>query len=198
MRESVPFGVRTSRLLAAIRQTFVPGAVAWAVALPMATFAASRAHQSAAGAAFVVAVYSIGSLVCHQLPARSFHLWAVQMPVCARCTGIYLGAVIGAVAARVAPLTRRPTYTTGRGAIVGDGRAMVGDAGDKVVVGHRFSGANWPLVSLIIAALPTLLTLVYEWTSGHTPANGIRAAAGLPIGVVVAWLVVAAADNRVN
>jgi hypothetical protein len=197
-----------------MRQTFVPGAVAWAVALPLATFAASRAQQSAAGAAFVVAVYSIGSLICHQLPARSFHLWAVQMPVCARCTGIYLGAVIGAIAASVAPLKRRPTYRIGSCAIFGDGSvvghrfsgadrtgrdAIVGDKRDKkVVVGRRFNGANRSRVSLIIAALPTLLTLVYEWTSGHTPANGIRAAAGLPIGVVVAWLVVAAADNRVN
>jgi hypothetical protein len=188
MRESVPFGVRASRLLAAIRQTFVPSAVAWAVALPMATFAASPAHQSAVGAAFVVAVYSIGSIICHQLPARSFHLWAVQMPVCARCTGIYLGAALGAIAASVAPLKRRPTYRIGSGAIFGDGSP----------VGHRFSGADWPRVSLIVASLPTLLTLVYEWTSGHTPANGIRAAAGLPIGIVVAWLVVAAADNRVN
>jgi uncharacterized membrane protein len=179
----------------------------------MATFAASPAHQSAGGAAFVVSVYSIGSIICHQLPARSFHLWAVQMPVCARCTGIYLGAAIGAIAASVAPLKRRPTYTIGSGAIFGDGSvvgnrfsgadrtgrdAIVGDGVNKVVVGHHFSGANWPRVSLIVASLPTLLTLVYEWTSGHTPANGIRAAAGLPIGIVVAWLVVAAADNRVN
>jgi hypothetical protein len=30
------------------------------------------------------------------------------------------------------------------------------------------------------------------------PSHAIRAAAGVPIGAVVAWLVVAAADNRVN
>jgi hypothetical protein len=30
------------------------------------------------------------------------------------------------------------------------------------------------------------------------PSHAIRAAAGVPIGVVVAWLVVAAADNQVN
>jgi hypothetical protein len=46
--------------------------------------------------------------------------------------------------------------------------------------------------------VPTLLTLVYEWTTGDMPSHAIRAAAGVPIGVVVAWLVVAAADNQVN
>jgi hypothetical protein len=30
------------------------------------------------------------------------------------------------------------------------------------------------------------------------PSHAMRAVAGVPIGLVVAWLVVAAADNRVN
>jgi hypothetical protein len=30
------------------------------------------------------------------------------------------------------------------------------------------------------------------------PSHAMRAAAGVPIGLVVAWLVVAAADNQVN
>lgn len=43
-------------------------------------------------------VYFAGSLVCHQLPDRSFHLSGIQFPVCARCTGLYLGAAVGMVA----------------------------------------------------------------------------------------------------
>lgn len=39
--------------------------------------------------------YALGSLVCHQLPARSFHYGLVQLPVCARCAGIYAGAAFG-------------------------------------------------------------------------------------------------------
>ena len=35
--------------------------------------------------------YLAGSLICHQLPERSFHIGAAQLPVCARCLGIYLG-----------------------------------------------------------------------------------------------------------
>jgi uncharacterized membrane protein len=41
-------------------------------------------------------IYGVGSLICHQRPERSFHLGAAQLPVCARCIGIYAGAAIGA------------------------------------------------------------------------------------------------------
>jgi hypothetical protein len=59
-------------------------------------------------------------------------------------------------------------------------------------------GARRVQLALALAVVPTLLTLVYEWTTGVMPAHAIRAAAGVPIGLVVAWLVVAAAENRVN
>ena len=56
-----------------------------------------------------------------------------------------------------------------------------------------------PLVGLAaLAAIPTALTLGYEWTTGVMPAHAIRAAAGAAIGLAVAWLVVAAAENQVN
>jgi uncharacterized membrane protein len=45
------------------------------------------------------AVYLLGSFICHQRPERSFHLAGVQLPVCARCLGIYVGVTIGALAA---------------------------------------------------------------------------------------------------
>ena len=37
----------------------------------------------------------IGSSVCHQIPSHSFSTDAIQFPVCARCTGLYLGSFIG-------------------------------------------------------------------------------------------------------
>ena len=43
--------------------------------------------------------YLLGGLVCHQRPERSFHPDGVQMPVCARCAGLYLGAGLGVLAA---------------------------------------------------------------------------------------------------
>ena len=43
---------------------------------------------------------------------------------------------------------------------------------------------------LVAAALPTAVTLIYEWTTGDTPSNAIRALAGAPLGAAVAFLVV--------
>jgi uncharacterized membrane protein len=42
--------------------------------------------------------YSAGAIVCHQLPERSFFLAGRQWPVCARCSGLYLGIAVGLVA----------------------------------------------------------------------------------------------------
>ncbi len=38
---------------------------------------------------------AVGYAVCHRIEARSFHLGVRQVPVCARCTGQYIGAVLG-------------------------------------------------------------------------------------------------------
>jgi uncharacterized membrane protein len=41
---------------------------------------------------------AIGYAVCHRLSERSFHLAdGTQLPLCARCSGMYLGAVLGMV-----------------------------------------------------------------------------------------------------
>ena len=39
------------------------------------------------------AVMFAGSLWCHQIPARSPHLWGAQLPLCWRCSGVLIGAV---------------------------------------------------------------------------------------------------------
>jgi uncharacterized membrane protein len=38
---------------------------------------------------------AIGYAVCHRIDLRSFHLGLRQLPLCARCTGMYLGALLG-------------------------------------------------------------------------------------------------------
>jgi len=59
-------------------------------------------------APFAASIYVIGALICHQCPERSFWVAGVQLPVCARCLGIYAGVVAGAAAAPRIGLVRRP------------------------------------------------------------------------------------------
>jgi uncharacterized membrane protein len=40
---------------------------------------------------------AIGYAVCHRISERSFHIGNYQLPLCARCSGMYLGAVVGLV-----------------------------------------------------------------------------------------------------
>ena len=145
----------------------------WMLLLILAPFLASRSHASALGTGLVVAVYAAGSIVCHQLPARSFQLWTAQLPVCARCTGIYFGAAAMAI--------------TAYGARAFQANGSAGRSAERLA-----------LRTLMAAAAPTLATLAYEWTTGFVPANWIRFAAGIPIGVAIAWLVRSAVENQVN
>jgi uncharacterized membrane protein len=39
----------------------------------------------------------VGYAICHQIPERSFFLDGRQLPLCARCTGTFLGAMLGLV-----------------------------------------------------------------------------------------------------
>ena len=114
------------------------------------------------GYGFALFVYAIGSDVCHQRPERSFHLLGVQLPVCARCTGIYAGAALASIVAMA--------FTPYAGRIFSPRSART---------------------ALIVSALPTMVTLAYEWTTGDTPGNWARAASGVPLGACVAWIVLA-------
>ena len=38
---------------------------------------------------------ALGYAVCHRIPERSFHIGDRALPLCARCSGMFLGAVIG-------------------------------------------------------------------------------------------------------
>jgi len=40
---------------------------------------------------------AVGYAVCHRIDERSFHLGERQLPLCARCTGMFLGATLGLV-----------------------------------------------------------------------------------------------------
>ena len=178
--------------MALLRRAFLVGAVAWAIALPLAAWIASWPHASAAVSAMTIATYGIGSIVCHQLPERSFHLWTAQLPVCARCTGIYVGAAIAAII-----LSAGGARSAG-----GDGSITVGPSVfgpvrlGPVRLGPSKLGPYTARAIVIAAAVPSIATLIYEWTTGDVPSNWIRFATGLPLGIVVSWLVQAPAATR--
>ena len=145
-----------------LRRGFAGLSLVWASAVPLATFAASRPQASSVMYALTFTVYAIGSVICHQRPERSFFLWSHQMPVCARCAGIYAGAAF-AVIVDAAGLNRRPP-------------------------GAESTGSS-ARTALAVAAMPTVATLVYEWTTGVMPSNWIRAASGVCLGVAIAALI---------
>lgn len=176
--------------MSVFRRSFVVLAIVWVMLLPVAAFAASRrpSGSSTAGYALAFAVYWIGRVICHQRPERSFHLFAVQMPVCARCTGIYAGAAVaamamafrGADALRVANRSRAtsgPSFARLRWV---DARALSAWVAGRV---------------LLASVLPGAATLVYEWSTGHMPTHWVRAMSGVPLGAAVAWIVCRAAPD---
>ena len=156
----------------ALRGALLTGALAWAAVIPLAAFAATRREGVPAAYAFALAAYSMGRVICHQLPVRSFHLWGAALPVCARCTGIYAGAAAVALAVLV-------------------GRVKPFWAGGSVAMPPATTARR----VLIAALVPTALTLVFEWTTGTMPANWVRALAGFPIGAAAAWLIASAGSE---
>jgi len=143
-----------------LRRAFLIGSVIWAACIPLTALAASRPDSTPVVYGFAVAAYSVGHLICHQLPVRSFHLWGAALPVCARCSGIYAGAALAAMVFA----SRHRRHDTARGQVE-------------------------PRLVLLLALLPTAATLVFEWTTGVMAANWIRALAGAPLGVAVAWAI---------
>lgn len=75
----------------------------WSGALPAAAAGASTANGPWVWLAPIV--YGIGHVVCHQRPERSFMWGSAAWPVCARCSGIYFGATLGAMLGLIVPLT---------------------------------------------------------------------------------------------
>jgi uncharacterized membrane protein len=70
-------------------------ALTWSAIILLSPAALHR--PSTRGAATLV--YAASSRICHQRVERSFAVAGVQMPVCARCSGLYLAGAAGALLA---------------------------------------------------------------------------------------------------
>src|SRR5580658_9209119 len=100
-----------------LRRAFVGAATAWSIGVVMAPLVASRplSQASSAGYALALLVYAAGSVICHQRPERSFHLLGAQMPVCARCAGIYAGGAVAAIVVWYRTIPRSDRFDPGAG-----------------------------------------------------------------------------------
>ncbi len=110
--------------------------------------------------------YAIGGAVCHQIAERSFHIGDAQLAVCARCTGIYAGAVASFVWQ----------------AVFAGQEARHANQTDSDPV---WSARLW----LVCGALPTVLTVVLEQSELWHASNAARAMAGAPLGCTLALVV---------
>lgn len=114
---------------------------------------------------FVEFAYAIGSVICHQIPDRSFFLDGRQLPVCARCTGLYLGGIVG--------LAGWCAWKIGRG-------WRVIDASPRGAV--RL---------VILTGVPTALSVALGITGVWDGSNVTRAMLALPLGISAGGVVAA-------
>jgi uncharacterized membrane protein len=147
-------------------------AAIWGAALP---WLACLSHSSAIAATGYRAAFALGSVICHQRPERSFFSCSRQWPVCGRCSGLYLGAAAGALAAVVLIKRSSPDHASAPHAATRQWRGL-----------------------LVVAAVPTVVLLTLEAAGLLDPGNAGRFAGALPLGLgTTLWLsAVARGDLR--
>jgi uncharacterized membrane protein len=106
---------------------------------------------------------AVGYAVCHRIDLRSFHLGERPLPLCARCSGMYLAAVIGLVYQSI--LSRRRGGLPPRPVLIVLGLFVLAFAVDGL---NSFAS--------LLPGLPLL----------YTPQNWIRLLTGAGMGLVIA------------
>lgn len=136
-------------------------ALAWPVLLTGAT--AARIHHTAPWLSTIT--YLAAGRVCHQRDARSFHTNGVKWPVCGRCSGLYLAAPFGAIAALIVARRRtpRPSLTWLAEAALPTALTFIIEKGGIAAVGN---GARF------VSALPLGLALAWVIVRTASGQNG--------------------------
>ena len=167
MRLEREWPVRPSVTPRCVAVVFVSSAVAWLAWLIVAPILPVP---------LAAITYALGSFICHQRPERSFHLGVAQLPVCARCIGIYTGVALAGLVYAGRTFIRPEAR---EGSPYDDGT----DGGRRTLI------ARWPLV---LSTMPTVMSVVVEWAGVWQPSNIVRAGAGVPLGVGLSLVVIGA------
>jgi uncharacterized membrane protein len=152
-------------LAATVYVAAVTGWMCWMVWLPARLDQGPLSGSLAVAAA---ATYQAAGVVCHQDPSRSFHRGCRPLPVCARCTGLYVAAAGGGLVAF---------------AVAG----WAGRHGRRRHVALRT--VRW---TLLAAAAPMAVSWAIEWAGGVAIGSSVRALTAAPAGGAVSALIVLA------
>jgi uncharacterized membrane protein len=117
----------------------------------------------------VAFAHAFGSVICHQLPDRSFFVDGRQLPVCARCTGLYVSAAVG----------------------------LAGWVAAKAMRGwRRLTVPPRPALAIVAAAaIPTAISYVTGVIGVWDGSNLARAALAVPLGMAAGAVVAAVATK---
>ena len=159
---------------------FLGAILMWMLMLVMVPLLLAHDTGGRAVTTAAAGTYLVGSVICHQRPDRSFRLWGVQMPVCARCAGLYLGAVVGALLAGAGVSIQRGADS------VGEYRIRDTERGGSRGIAEMASPALRVIV--LAAAVPTGVTWLGEAVGWLPIAGGVRAVAAVPLGAAVTWV----------
>jgi uncharacterized membrane protein len=117
---------------------------------------------------------AVGYAVCHRIDVRSFHLGERQLPLCVRCSGMYLGAMLGL------------TYQ----AILYRRRAGMPPWSVRIVLG-LFAAA------FAFDGLNSYLSLFPGFPSLYQPQNWLRLLTGTGMGLAIAILLYPAFNQTI-
>lgn len=117
---------------------------------------------------------AIGYAVCHRIDVRSFHLGTRALPLCARCTGMYLGALAAL------------------GGLLALGKARHGGfPRPALLVLFGLFAAAWA-----VDGLNSYLTLIPGAPHAYEPNNVLRIATGLLMGLTLGVIVFAGVNQN--
>ena len=106
---------------------------------------------------------AIGYAVCHRIEVRSFFMGEIQLPLCARCSGMYLGAVVGLVYQWLV------------------GRKRIGMPSWQIIVPISIF-----VLLFILDGLNSFFSLFANWQGLYQPNNVLRLLTGTGMGLAIA------------